>query len=87
MYFVVWLFDSAGCTELGSTVMIILNFILASNWLFFSMAEDITKDISAFNTTVEMSGNVQCKASFCDLIAFHTEAKKYLMESVSTVSF
>lgn len=54
------------------------NFIFGSCWLFIFIAEDITKDLSAFNiiTTTTFDDGIGLADRFCDIIKVYLDAKQ-----------
>lgn len=57
-----------------------LNFVFGSCWLFIFIAEDITKDLAAFNTITKTTTSDENRAEvikhFCDIVQNYTDAKQ-----------
>lgn len=73
-------FQFIGIYAVAQNMVQTLNLFFGSCWLFNFMGEDITKDLSAFNRTVQQQsseGNrtMVLTKRFCDLVKIHSDAK------------
>lgn len=56
-----------------------LNFIFGSCWLFIFIAEDLTKDSTAFNDAItkkDDANDAELTKQFCDLVQIYLDAKQ-----------
>lgn len=76
-YFIAWFLQVVGVSVSHFTATVLFNFFLGSCWLFFAMAEDITKDLVAFNNDVKRNDNPEERIKlFCDIVQLYSDAKK-----------
>lgn len=59
-------------------VTLFVNTVFGACWLFIHIAEDITKELSAFNNDIETSkeNRVELSKRFCDLIQVYSDANQ-----------
>lgn len=87
-YLVAWLCESAGITIVITSIVPFFSYLFGSCWLFLFVADDITKDLTAFNIdvitterafttrTLDTLNCAELMNKFCATIRIYTHAKE-----------
>lgn len=82
-YLVAWLGQFAGSVACLITVVLCFDIVFGSSWLFIVIAEDITNDVTAFNSIVKLlkhkakiSNRTRLMRQLIDVIRVYTDAKQ-----------
>lgn len=72
-------FQCAGAVTVFCTHARFLILIIVTAWLFIVFADDITRDMVAFNVSAQTTNENHAKLTrdFCDLIQIYSDAKEY----------
>lgn len=76
-YIVAWFFQCTGATSAHLAIVPVSILIVASSWLFVTIADEMTQELAAFNNDVKKPhGHVGMKRQFCEIIQIHSDAKE-----------
>lgn len=80
-YFVAWMAQCVGGESTATIYVQFLNLVFGSCWLFVFIAEDITKDVFAFNIiakakTTSNENHTELTKCFRDMVQIYSEAKQ-----------
>lgn len=74
-YLVAWFLQFAGGWATYSVIIPIFSFMIGLCWLFTFVAEDITRDVMAFNANVAaIKNSVKKMKQFCGIVQLYSDA-------------
>lgn len=81
-YFAASLSQAVGVMSIGCVYIQLFNLYFGSCMVFTQIAEDIRKDLTAFNATAQTSkGNrLDLMQQFIDLVQLYSDAKQYVLD-------
>lgn len=77
-YLVAWLVEFTGCGAIIASIIPFFSLFFGSSWLFVFIAEDIRKDLTAFNSNENFGeGNrAENLKHFRDIVHLYSDAKQ-----------
>lgn len=76
-YLVAWLISTTGLIATATTVILLINSVVAACWFFIFMVDDIKKDLIVFNNGLKGRKNwMDQMKRYCDNMHIYSDAKE-----------